>query len=280
VTRKPPHSVRVLHKWISEHADATGEPVVRAQRWVSFMVIASVLDRVRDERDDPLFLLKGGAAMELRLGLRARATKDFDVSFRDRTEEMLGNLDTALRLPFGDFEVTRGEPAPIGPTASQRIDLKLAYRGRSWQTVRLEIAPAEGSAGQDVDPVAGIALDRFGLTAVDRVPCVSIRYQIAQKIHACTTMPGGRPNDRSRDLIDLLLLRDLVGAEQLGDVRVACVETFELRDRHAWPPTVTVMDPWRQTYPLEAEALDFDPRDVDVATERVQCFIHEIADAR
>lgn len=280
MTRKPPHSVRVLHKWISDHSDATGEPVVRAQRWVSFMVIATVLDRVRNERDEPLFLLKGGAAMELRLGLQARATKDFDVSFRERMDELLVHLDTALRQPYGDFTVTRSEVTPIGPTASQRLDVKLAYRGRSWQTVRLEIAPAEGAAGQDVEPVAGVPLDRFGLEALERVPCVSVRYQIAQKVHACTSIPGGRPNDRSRDLIDLLLLRDLIGAEDLGRVREACVETFELRDRHAWPPTVVVMEPWRLTYPLEATELDFDPLDVEVAAERVQRVIDEIDAAR
>ncbi|MBF6619597.1 MAG: nucleotidyl transferase AbiEii/AbiGii toxin family protein [Patulibacter sp.] len=138
------------------------------------MVIATVLDRVRNERDEPLFLLKGGAAMELRLGLQARATKDFDVSFRERMDELLVHLDTALRQPYGDFAVTRSEVTPIGPTASQRLDVKLAYRGRSWQTVRLEIAPAEGAAGQDVDPVAGVPLDRFGLEALERVPCVSV----------------------------------------------------------------------------------------------------------
>lgn len=177
--------------------------------------------------------------------------------------------------------VTRSEAmTPIGPTASQRLDVKLAYRGRSWQTVRLEIAPAEGAAGQDVDPVAGVPLDHLGLEALERVPCVSVRYQIAQKVHACTSTPGGRPNDRSRDLIDLLLLRDLIGARDLGRVREACVETFELRDLHAWPPTVVVMEPWRLTYPLEAKELDFDPLDVEVAAERVQRVIDEIDAAR
>jgi hypothetical protein len=39
------------------------------------MVVAAMLDHARDENEDPVFVLKGGAAMELRLGLRARATK-------------------------------------------------------------------------------------------------------------------------------------------------------------------------------------------------------------
>lgn len=114
--RRPPHSVRVLHKWIDDHAKDTGSAVVRTQRWISFMVIATILDSVRDENDDPVFVLKGGAAMELRLGLEARATKDYDVTFRDRTADMLARLDEALQRPHADFAITRTEPAQVGET--------------------------------------------------------------------------------------------------------------------------------------------------------------------
>jgi hypothetical protein len=48
-----------------------------------------VLDRVRDEDGEPLFTLEGGAAMELRLGITARASKDDDAAFRDRADAML-----------------------------------------------------------------------------------------------------------------------------------------------------------------------------------------------
>lgn len=175
------------------------------------MVIASILDEVRDEDNNPVFVLKGGAAMELRLGLMARATRDFDVSFRQLAADMLSRLDEAFEHPHRDFEVTRTQPTPVGDTSAQRLDLELAYRGRSWQTIQLEIAPAEGAAGQEIDRVPGVPLEHVGLQGIDHVPCVSIRYQIAQKLHACTEDPApGASNDRSRDLIDLLLLRGLL----------------------------------------------------------------------
>jgi len=44
-----------------------------------------------------------------------------------------------------------------------------------------------------------------------------------------------------RDLIDIQLLRDLI--DDLHAVRTACVEIFELRGKHAWPPCVTVWQP-------------------------------------
>lgn len=168
--RRPPHSVRVLHKWIDDHAKETSGAVTRTQRWISFMVIAAILDGVRDENDDPVFVLKGGAAMELRLGLKARATKDYDVTFRDRTAGMLARLDEALQRPHSDFAITRTEPVQVGETHAERLDLKLAYRGRSWQTVQFEIAPAEGEAGQEIDRVPAIPLDRLGLEGLDRCP--------------------------------------------------------------------------------------------------------------
>jgi hypothetical protein len=77
------------------------------------MVVAGALDRARDENDDPVFVLEGGAALELRPGLRARATKDFDTTYRHAVEEMVERLDGALRHGHGDFTATRTEPEPI-----------------------------------------------------------------------------------------------------------------------------------------------------------------------
>jgi hypothetical protein len=98
--RKPPHNVHVLQRWVGDLAREQGIAPGRVQRWISFMVVAAMLDHARDEDGDPLFLLKGGAAMELRLGLRARATKDYDTAYREATEGMLERLDTALRHGF------------------------------------------------------------------------------------------------------------------------------------------------------------------------------------
>jgi hypothetical protein len=79
---KPPHNVNVLMRWVNEHAKATDVGRNRLQHWISYMIVAPALDRVRDEDDDPVFALKGGVAMELRLGLKARATTDYDAASR------------------------------------------------------------------------------------------------------------------------------------------------------------------------------------------------------
>jgi len=244
------------------------------------MVVAAMLDHARDENQDPVFVLKGGAAMELRLGLRARATKDYDTAYREAIEGMLERPDEALRHGFGDFLATRTEPKPVAGTGAQRLDIKLTYRGRSWATMQLEVAATEGQAGREIDRVAGKPLDSLGIAAPNDVPCVSIRYQIAQKLHACTEVPSDdRENDRFRDLIDHLLLEDLVEEDEWPRVRDACAEVFALRAKHPWPPTVTVFDSWPNAYRALAAELAFPIAEVQEAADAVQAMIERIATA-
>jgi len=111
----------------------------------------------------------------------------------------------------------------------------------------------------------------------ERIACVSVRYQIAQKIHACTEIyTGGRENDRFRDLIDLPLLRDLVEDGGLPAVRQACIEIFELRDKHTWPPDVTVQPSWPAGFAGMAADIGFYTQDVDIAADTLRQFISEI----
>jgi hypothetical protein len=276
---KAPHNVHVLQRWVGEHAKATGVAQQRLQRWISFMVVAAELDTIRDEDNAPVFALKGGVAMELRLGLQARATKDYDAAYREPGGDMLERLDEALAHARGDFAITRTEPHAIRDTGAIRLDLRLAYRGRSWGTVQLEVAPTEGDAGQEIDRVPAIPLGPFGLHGPDDVPCVVVRYQIAQKLHACTeTYADGRANDRFRDLSDVLMLQRLV--DDLPRVRDACVEIFALRDKHAWPPTITIFPGWPEQYAALAAEIGFEIHDVNEAADAVQTLIYEIDAAR
>jgi hypothetical protein len=115
---------------------------------------------------------------------------------------------------------------------------------------------------------------RLGLSGPKTVPCLSLRYQIAQKIHACTERFDESENDRSRDLIDLILLRDLV--EDLSAVREACATTFTRRRKHPWPPELTIERSWPETYTAEARRYGFDVQTVDEAADLVRAFISEI----
>jgi len=267
----------VLQRWAREWADAEGVPVSRVQRLVSYMVVAAMLDTVRDARGQPMFLVKGGVAMELRLALRARATQDLDAAFRAAADEIVERLDDALEAGHGDFSASRTVIEEIGATRAIRVGVKLAYRGRPWATVPVEIASAEGRSGEEIERVPARSLDPLGLDGPAEIACVSLRYQIAQKLHACTqAFEDGAANSRFRDLIDLLLLRELITKGLMSQVRSACIETFELRATHAWPPTLAIGVGWADAYAELAAALDFQPADVEEAAEAVERFIIEI----
>lgn len=277
---KPPFSVNVLQRWVADAEQETGVAVARQQRWVSFMILAAMLNAARDEDDEPLFLLKGGVAMELRLNLTARATKDFDTAFRADAAELLKPLDQALRAGFGDFTARRTEAEVVRDTTALRFDIKLGYRGRPWATVKFEVAPTEGNMGREIERVPAKPLDHLGLTGPSDVPCVAIRWQIAQKLHACTEIPlDGRTNDRFRDLIDVLLLWGLVAEDERLAVREACEEIFVLRATHTWPPRVIVFESWPEPYRALAEEVRFAIADVADAAQAVQATIDAIAQA-
>jgi hypothetical protein len=140
---KPPHSVKVLHSWITTYAKETGQVPERIMRSVSYMIASLALERARDNAGTPLFLIKGGVMIELRLGLRARATRDLDAVFRAEFRSWLNQLDAAIGQPVGDFTLTRTEPEQIKRTNTKRLQLIIDYRGKRWAQIPLEIAPAE-----------------------------------------------------------------------------------------------------------------------------------------
>jgi hypothetical protein len=261
-----PGNVSHLQKLISSDAAERGMPPARLQRWLNAMVVTAVLDRVRDEDDEPIFLLKGGVAMELRLQLRARATSDYDTAFRARAEEMLDRLDEALTQSWSDFTITRDAPERITTTQAVRVRLRLSYRGRSWGSVNLELAPVEGDMGGELDRVTADPLRALQVPLPDVASCVSLRYQVAQKLHACTEVfDEGRENDRFRDVMDVLLVEDLLRQVGLARVRDACIDIFSVRAKHAWPPTVTVHDSWRGPFAQLARDNGFSPEDIEEA---------------
>jgi Nucleotidyl transferase AbiEii toxin, Type IV TA system len=278
---KPPHSVKVLHSWIATYAKQTEQVPERIIRSVSYMIAALALERARDQSGAPLFLIKGGVMIELRLGLRARATRDLDAVFRAEFSTWLDKLDGAIRQPVGDFTLTRTEPERIRQTNTWRLQLVIDYRGRRWAQIPLEIASVEAPDVLEVEHVQPLHISQLGLPEPESVAIVGPRYQIAQKLHACTErFATGPENDRFRDLMDLLLLKAVLTETDLPRVREACLRIFEVRKKHSWPPTVTVYESWRAPYREMAREEGFEIEVVEEAAALVTEMIAQIDSAR
>jgi hypothetical protein len=252
----------------------------RARRQLGYVALGATLMRhARDEHGEPLFLIKGGVAVELLLGLRARATKDLDASARLTGEDIGPRLRAALAHGWEGFTFRLTGLERVRDTAALRGDVKVGYQGNPWSTVQFEVSPAEGTAGHAIHWTENTFVDpeHLGLPSPGGLPLVTIAYLVAQKLHACTdhTDPE-RPNDRYRDLIDLILIDRLVREKDRAGVREACVEIFRLRDKHAWPPRVTVLPEWSDGYRTLAEQLGFAPTEVHQAAIDVQAIIARI----
>jgi len=271
------HNVNVLGRYLTNAVKATGVAAGRLRNWLGFMVVAGMLDQSRDSVDGrPLFLIKGGVAIELRVGGLARATRDIDMALRTAIGDLEEHLDPSLRRGFGDFTATRTEIEGIGNTGPRRCQVKIQYRGRPVVSVPVEFAATEASMADDIDHVVPEPLNHLGSDGPDTVPCVAIKWQIAQKIHACTHHHPDRANDRLRDLLDLQLLAALVDTDDWAPLRAACIEVFDGRATHQWPPRLVVPDAWVDGYSTLAADTGFHIADVHVAAVQVQSLIDGI----
>lgn len=273
---KPPHSKSTLDRWVHEFASQHDLVQKRVRAWISYMILASKLEACALDQG-ATFVIKGGVALEMRLRDRARATEDLDLIFTDpNTDDMVSALRDALRGSFQDFTFrVKGAPHPMGG-GTVRLEVALEYRERGWGTVQVDLSPRENHELEQ-ERVSAIRIGFFGLEATEDLPCLSIRYHLAHKIHGMTE-PGTEedPNLRVRDLVDLFLLRALAGDTAWTRIREACVEVFEARGKHAWPPDFSPPDFWKGEFESVAERLGLPITTFERAVDEARTYIKDI----
>jgi hypothetical protein len=267
-----------LEDRLGNQSRATSVEVDRLRRRVIFERLLARLAR----SDDADWVLKGGMALEVRLGNRARATRDLDLALRGVVpqgkmgEWIRSALVEALSIDHdGDgFEFSIVGDQPILPKAADqdgwrfRIDARLA--GRIFERVRTDIVPdPERIAGTDRLRLPAL-LSFAGIEAVE-IDVVNRREHFAEKLHALTR-PRFRPNTRVKDLADLLLLIDegLVADADLLKVtsRVfAGTEPFEIPAEIADPPEL-----WRESYGQLVTDLELPAKTLDEAMTALRAF--------
>lgn len=76
--------------------------------------------------------------------------------------------------------------APTRVTTPRRFDITLEMKGKPWRKIQGEIAPDEGSAGDTLEQFIPPPLSSVGLPSTEALVGLSLRYQVAQKIHVCS----------------------------------------------------------------------------------------------
>ena len=191
------HLGRLLETWARESEEQV--TAGRLRRLVGVMAIIQMLDGLKDAKGQERIAFKGGAAMELRFGFRARASKDLDGAYRGEVIEAIALIDERVREGWSGFtgRTTGGEPiAGTGLVPPPiRFQVKLLYKKKDFVTIPMELSPAEGHSIDRIELLpAAMSLKPVQLAEAEVIPFLPIAYQVAQKLHACTEDTG---DDRS-----------------------------------------------------------------------------------
>jgi len=226
------------------------------------------------------WVLKGGMALEVRLGDRARTTRDLDLAVRQAGEDAGTVRDQLIEAlaedPEGDgFEFRVGHARALDPDEAGRAGWRFAVDarldGRTFANVRLDVV-ARTEEISTTDRITLRSMLAFAGFPDHQIEAVDPAQHFAEKLHALTRSHGDRANSRVKDLPDLLLLVDQ-GLEPSAALLATVRHVFAVRSTHDLP--VELPDPppdWTPRYATLAAELDLAETTVDTAMARLRAF--------
>lgn len=269
---KRPNSRRNLDIAIDRLCIRTGQEPTRVKRLIATVIVGQML---------PNGVAKGGNALKIRFGKDVtRFSRDLDTARASSLEEYVLRLEDSLTEGWNGFTgiiVPREPASPRGVPAAyvmRPFDIKLAYNGKSWMTLPLEVGHNEIGDAEDPDmvssPEVAAILKELGLPEAAPVPCMRLEHQIAQKLHALS----GVGSERAHDLIDLQIAVTGGNLDYL-EARKICVRLFEYRQEQGWPPTLVKEEGWESLYGAQAQGLSVLPS-VDDAVDWANSLVAKI----
>ncbi len=130
--------------------------------------------------------------------------------------------------------------------------------GQRFMPFPLDVGLGDADPGSPDVLRGGIDLSFADLAPLD-VPAVSVAVHVAEKLHALSVpRTDGRENSRVKDLVDVVLLRQVAFAD-VESVRRAVAATFERRRTHELPARVEVpVRAWAREFRKFATDLQLD----------------------
>ena len=252
-------------------ADANDQAIApsRAMRWVSAAAFFEVLNCAEAQGELGAYAIKGGFAVELRHNAAARTSEDIDLVLAGENQaiEILRKILPAKWDAF-EFRIKSEEPREH----VVRVNVQVRFNRVDWGTLKIDVIDA---AIADVERVANVAIERFGLPCARPVACLSRPHQMAEWIH-CTTRPeiDGKRKNRARNIIDIYLF-DTLATTADAAVRAACKTTFEREATHPWPPDSSFPGGWAATIAEVIEEIGLEATAQDVITH-VKAYIDRL----
>ena len=267
---------RALEARLRTSSQHDGTPLVRLRKLVAFDRFLARL--LRAEPDT--WVLKGGLALQLRLGSRARTTKDMDVMCRRLAPTHLHQLlTTAAALDLADwFRFTVEQPAIELETVAgggRRFNVSALLDGRPFELFHVDV----GNNDPMLEPAQLLempALLAFADIAPTVAPCFPIAQQIAEKIHAYTRPHTSGSSSRVKDLVDILLLAELQPL-QAASLRRALAATFSVLGTHPLPSALPMPpESWNMPLRRMADETGLAWRQLNDATSAAQRFANPV----
>jgi predicted nucleotidyltransferase component of viral defense system len=250
-----------LEQRLKNEAQASGIALIRLRKRVAF---ERFLARLATSESSG-WVLKGAFALELRLGLRARTTKDIDLGRADDEEAATEHLNAATDIDLGDFFVfeVRRTPALDAATGfhAVRYTVRADLDGRRFEQFPVDVAFSEATPIQ-AEPLFGANSLEFADVAALQLPVVSLEQHVAEKLHAYTGIFGQdqRESTRVKDLVDLVLIGEMAELDAKRLSR-ALATTFEQRAHQPLPNAIpSPPSSWARPYVVLA-------REVGIAVE-------------
>jgi hypothetical protein len=276
----PPKSVGQLQRLVRQYVRQHQLAEKRVRDWISCMAIGGALARTGDGGIGSHFSIRGGIALELRRPGTVRATKDLDLTYHGSQTDMVLALEEALETPFARFRFQRtGAVFEMERAGSLRVEIGVRFDGTEWGTLPLDLTRSESPA-ETIELVAAFDLQgAFGIEGPTALPCLSLPYHLAHKLHAVTRPDSLEyPNDRAQDLIDLLIFRnELTSPTHRTRLRLACADVFGGRSTHPWPPEFKPPERWTEPFARMANELTLEPANLHEASEEIRQLIADLA---
>ena len=218
---------------LRDRARRLGVPAYIVRRQAALERLLARLARVAPGR----WAVKGGMALETRLGERARVSVDLDADHIQGGEAARADLQRAAVDDVDDhfaFALVSSEALrEAGVGLAVRYGLESSLAGRPFESVQVDvtIAPPES---WDAQPARrpGLLID-LGLDPID-LWLVPLERQVAEKLHAYTRTYQGGGTTRVRDLVDLQLIRKHEHVDPVA-LRDAIRHVFDHRATHIVP---------------------------------------------
>lgn len=267
---------QALEERLRQRERETTEPLVRVRKRLIF---ERCMARLQKNVQSP-WIVKGGFALELRLGLRARMTRDLDLGmdlgyFGGMTltaAEVARQLRQDLHEEEEDgfvFVVSEGVELQHLPSVRvYRFTVEARLAGRRFETIRVDVGVGDPLI-PPYDELAGSDLLAFAGIPPATIRATSRAQHLAEKVHALTRPHEESLNSRVKDLADILLLMNL-GLPEHTVVQDAVRQIFQARQSHAIPtqiaaPPVT----WTSSFAVMAKDLQIAETSPESATARL-----------